>query len=456
MARQVAVSFENETVKVVYALSNRGDLLIEKTLTLRDKEFDEFLEREKTRQFTVVCDFKSFYEDILLIPSTGEKYVKNIIASEIRKRFPELKDPSFFYTALGEKLHEGRMMKEIFIFAVSNEDLFGLINRFGKYNKKIKRLYPSAFALAHLLNLSGANEGKFALCIAEVGGNAALFLAGDKKLLPFRATRFSQKGIHNPDIQNINMTINYCRQSLKLNPSLIILIGEACYKYDSDMDLTLPVSCIMHPASILASKETLIEFITPVSALFPAKDMEEGNILPWDYRNFYARKAIIGYCIALFLILSLIGSGYTWMRMQGILSLKEKTESLRAEIKSMEPAFDNYRIKHKELQGSLPLINIINSSGSAPDFQKALLAIGQLYTKDINIQSVQINNEGASLRLYIRGVIASKGLIDMQNNYQALLNALKKNKELELLSEKIELTDKSFQIEAGYKGNRIL
>ncbi|MBI4690729.1 MAG: hypothetical protein HY754_10770 [Nitrospirae bacterium] len=149
MARQVAVSFENGVIKIVYALSVHGNLLVEKTFTLRDEEFDDFLKTENTKQFTVVYHFKSFYEDILLIPPVKERYLKNIVASEIKKRFPELKKPSFFYTILGERFHEGRMSNEIFVFAVNNEDLTSVINRFDKYNKKIKHLYPGAFTMYH-------------------------------------------------------------------------------------------------------------------------------------------------------------------------------------------------------------------------------------------------------------------------------------------------------------------
>ena len=315
MARQVAVSFENEIIKVVYASSDNEKLLIEKTLILRDEEFDDFLRRENTRHFTVACDFKSFHEDILLIPPVKEQYIKSIIASEIKKKFPELRNPSFLYTVLGEKLHEGRLMKEVFIFAVSNEDLFGIINRFDKHNKKIKYLYPGTFALAHLVNLSINLKNELALCIAGTGGNTALFFIKDKNFIPFRLTQFSEKGIHNTDIQNINMTIAYCRQTLKLNPTLIALVGEACYRYHSDIDLALPILCIMHPSNIIAAEKNIIEeFIMPISAIFRVKDMEAGNILPQDYRKFYVRKTAIGYLTALLLLLSLLGLGYTGMK----------------------------------------------------------------------------------------------------------------------------------------------
>jgi hypothetical protein len=455
LARQVAISFENDIVKVVYASSDNEKLFIEKTLILRNEEFDGFLKREKTRHFTVAFDFKSFHEDILLIPPVKEQYIKSIIASEIKKKFPELRNPSFLYTVLGEKLHEGRLMKEVFIFAVSNEDLFSVINRFDKHNKKIKYLYPGTFALAHLVNLSINLKNELALCIAGTGGNTALFFIKDKNFIPFRLTQFSEKGIHNTDIQNINMTIAYCRQTLKLNPTLIALVGEACYRYHSDIDLALPILCIMHPSNIIAAEKNIIEeFIMPISAIFRVKDMEAGNILPQDYRKFYVRKTAIGYLTALLLLLSLLGLGYTGMKISEILLLKGKIESLRTEIKSMEPAFSNYGAKYEKLQSLFPAINIIKSAGSAHDFQRLLIIMEQFRIKNVNIHSIQINNEkGVSLFFNIKGVIISEGFADMHNNYQALLSVIKKNKEIELLSDKIDLKDKGFHIEARFKGN---
>ncbi|MBI3592968.1 MAG: hypothetical protein HY099_05755, partial [Nitrospirae bacterium] len=88
MAKQIAVSFEDELIRVVYASTDREKIVIKKTLVLKDGEFDNFLEKEKTRRFTVVCDFKTAYQDILLLPPVKEKYLKRIVETEIRKRYP--------------------------------------------------------------------------------------------------------------------------------------------------------------------------------------------------------------------------------------------------------------------------------------------------------------------------------------------------------------------------------
>src|SRR3990167_3524023 len=102
MAEQITISFESEVIKIIYTVLNRGNLRVQKTLILHDEEFDNFLKTEKERSFTVVCNFKSFYQDIILFPPVKGKYYKTLIEADIRKKLPDLKDFLFFFILLVE------------------------------------------------------------------------------------------------------------------------------------------------------------------------------------------------------------------------------------------------------------------------------------------------------------------------------------------------------------------
>ncbi len=65
MSKQVAVSFEDNLVKVVYASSDKGRTVVQKTTSFKDEEFDSFLKTTRLPDLTVVCNFKRFYSDIL-------------------------------------------------------------------------------------------------------------------------------------------------------------------------------------------------------------------------------------------------------------------------------------------------------------------------------------------------------------------------------------------------------
>jgi hypothetical protein len=450
LARQIAVSFENEVIRIVYASLRRGNLIIKKTLVLRDEEFDDFLKKEKARHFTLVCDFKSFYQDILLMPPVKKKFFKNIVEAEIRRKSPELKDFSFFYVILGERVHEGRKMQEALIFAVNNHDLSMIIDRFDRYGKKITGIYPAAFTIAQLVNLSCGITGEPILCVAESESGKILLLMKDGKLYFIRAAQSFESGMHDIDVQSINMTVNYFRQTLRLNPSQIILIGTACNKYETTMDLLLPVLCIEPPSNIIASRETITDFIVPISAMLNIKGIKDGNLLPESYRNVYRQKTILAYYTTFFLLLSIVGLGYIKVRYAEIAAIKKEIDLLRSEIRSMESIRIGYENKKREFDKIASLINFVNTMNSSPDFQRVLIvlsSIKELRDKNINIVSIDMNPEGTIVRIKLKGSVAAANFTAMQQAYQNLVKAIKKTEGLEIVSDKIDIKDKGFYIE---------
>jgi len=455
LARQIAVSFENEIIRIVYASLKRGNLTVKKTLVLKDEEFDDFLKKEKTRHFIVVCDFKTFYQDILLLPPVKEKFLRNIVEAEIRKRSPEMKEFSFFHVSLGERMHEGRKMNETFVFAVNNYDLSNVIERFGRYGKVVKGIYPAAFTISRLVNLSYGIAADPLLCVAESESRKILLLIKDGKLYFIRAAQSFESGIHDIDVQNINMTVNYCRQTVRLNPLQVILLGTACSHYETTIDLTLPVICMNPPSAVAASRETIMEFIIPLSVILNVKGLETGNLLPPAYRTLYRQKEILTYYTAFFVIFFIIGLGYLKIKQTETEGVRKKIDSLRSEMQAMEPAIADYENKKKELDKRMPLINFINSMNSSPDMQMALAALSSLKEareKGVNIDAIDMSPEGNAVRIKIKGGITAKSFTEMQQLYQGITGSIKKTGGMELLSDKIDLSGKVFHIEIKYSG----
>ena len=452
MAEQITISFESEVIKIIHTVLNRGNLRVQKTLILRDEEFDNFLKTEKERSFTVVCNFKSFYQDIILFPPVKGKYYKTLIESEIRKKAPDLKDFSFFYTLLGEKYLEGKARNEAFVFAVNNEELFGIINKFNKHGKTVSYLYPSALTLSYLVQSSENLNSEPVLCVAASGTDKMLFLMKKGNLLFLRAIHSQEGGLHDIDIQNINMSINYIRQTLRLTPSQIILSGTID-KYDAAKNLLAPAVCMKYPQYILAPNETIKEFIVPISAILYAEKQYMVNLLPQSYRNIYYQKRLLVYCTIAFLSFSAISLVYLKMNISKIFQFRDKIKLLRVEVMQKKSTYREDDTHYQKLQKVMPLVNFTNTANSSPDFQKVLIALECLNMKDVNVQSIQIGNEGQALHLQITGGITANNFANMQMTYQGLLEVIKKRKEIELISDKIDLKDKNFSIAARYRSN---
>ncbi|MFN3532395.1 MAG: hypothetical protein ACK41Q_07775 [Candidatus Brocadia sp.] len=423
---------------------------MQKTRILHDEEFDNFLKTEKERSFTVVCNFKSFYQDIVLFPPVKGKYYKTVIETEIRKKAADLKDFSFFYKILGEKYIEGKARNEAFVFAVDNEELFGIINKFEKHGKTVSRLYPNALTLSYLVQSTENLSNEPVLCVAASGTDKILFLMKKGNLLFLRTIHSQEGGLHDIDIQNINMSINYIRQTLRLTPSQIILTGIV--DKNDTTNLLVPVADMKYPHFILAPNETLKEFIVPISAILYAEKQSMVNLLPQSYRNIYYQKRLLAYCTIAFLFFSAISLWYLKMNVSNIFQFRDKIRSLRVEIMQKKSTYcdDN---RYQKLQKFMPLINFMNVANASPDFQKALITLECLNMKNVDVQSIQIDSEGQTLHLQIKGGITANNLANMQMTYQGLLEVIKKRKEIELISDKIDLKDKNFSIAARYRSN---
>jgi hypothetical protein len=109
LGKTVAVSFEEDSIKIVHASLKGNSLAIDKTEAVDYLEFDSYLRREKATEFVVTYDFKEAHHGLLNIPAVKSKYIEKIIESEVKKA-TSLKDISFVYTPVSEKLMKCFMM----------------------------------------------------------------------------------------------------------------------------------------------------------------------------------------------------------------------------------------------------------------------------------------------------------------------------------------------------------
>lgn len=451
MNKQIAVSFENESVKVVYVSINRGNIVVKKALTLTDEEFDRFLQTEKDNNFTVVSDFQNFYQDIITLPPAKEKYLRSLVKLEIKKKSPELKDFSFYYTVLRDIQREGKQLKEVFVLAVSNEDLNSVVDRFDKHNKSVRYLYPNVLTLSNFVALTNGEPDQPVLNVVDLGITKTIFLMKNHKLHFVRVAQSDGKGINDIDVENINMTIAYCRQTLRLNPTNIALIGSPGDRQKTNLNLVAAVESIQYPTNIVAFEETIAEYIVPISAFLHDKELRKNNLLPEYCKSLLFQKMVLKYGIVSFLLFSLVGAGYTGMKVVGISSLKDNITTLRREINEKQPIVSEYETQSKELQQLMPTVNFINTLNASPDVQKVLIALQCLSMKNVKTQSISINNDKDLLQIQVNGSISSNNFAELQSTYKDLLGEIKKVNNLEISTQKLELKSKSFSLDLRWK-----
>ncbi len=453
LANKIAVSFEDEFVRVLYASSGRGKVKILKTLLLKNEEFDDFLSGEKSRNFIVVADFKVFYNDILYLPPAKDKFLRQLVDSEIRKRNPELKDFSFSYTVLGESVREGRKVREVFFYAVANADLFQIIRRFDKYGKTIKCIFPFATASSLLVNAISGNKDELHLCVAEIGLNKIMFVVKNGKIHFIRATQALESGIHDIDVHDVNMTVNYCRQTLRTVPASILLLGSLCTNYDTAMNFAVPAACVCLPANIIVNREDAADYLTLIAAVLPGGEKEGISVLPRQYALLKMQKKIFTSAAIIFMLFSLAGSVVLKKNISEIVNLKKDADLLRADIRMMESNRQSYEMLNKQLGEYVPIINFMNSVAAVPDMQKAMISLASLnavHGGALQFDAVTVSAGPGSLNIQLRGSLKAGTYAETNTHYNALLNELKGLKGFRPLSDSVDINSRNFHIEAQY------
>jgi len=447
----VAISFEEGLAKIAYVILQEGHFVLQNTVTLENHEFDNFLKTTKENEFIVVSTFQVFYQAVLSLPPAQDKYLRTLSEIEVRKNYTEVKDFSFFYDVLGETQHEGKKVKDTFVFAVDYEEIHSIIERFSKYNKTIVALYPSVLTLPTLFSSIDSSLNEILLCVLDTGNNKTLFLLKDGKPCFVRVTQSGRPGIDAPDIDNINMTINYFRQTLRLSPSKVIFIGTTGHKYGSVPDLVVPAMGLEYPSNVIDQTESIAECIIPLSAVLSYKDILWGNLLPPAYQTLKTQKTVLFWSTLLLLLFSFIGAGYTALTVSEIPDLKAKINSARKEIAEKQPILKEYGSINSELQKIMPLITYMNKAIASPDTQQVLAAFNFLPMQNIRINSIQINSPDSKLTIRLQGIVLANNFTDMDTSYRKLIDTIKSTKSLEITTQSIDIKEMNFVIEIKWK-----
>jgi hypothetical protein len=450
LKQQVAVSFEDNVVKVVYSSSQKGRTIVQKTMVFKEEDFDSFLKTTKLPDLTVICHFKKFYSDLMTAPPTKPAYLKKIVEAEIRKRFPDLKDFSFFFSMLTGKPAGEKGAREVFFFAVDNSELTEIIERFNKFDKSVRYIYPDILIFSRLISSSDEFNSKTVLPMFTSGTDRTLFLVREGQICFIRVTPSSVHKLTDVDVDNMNMTVSYCRQKLRLNPESIILMNAE--KNEGPFNTIIPTAPVTYPKAVLASEETLKNFIAPISALIFQQNLKNENLLPLKYKTLYNYRSIASYAIIVFLMLSLIGLAHICINLSQISLVNEKINLLRKELTGIDAITAAYEKDTERMQQIVPLINFVNDAHATPDIRRALASLTFLPMENVHIKVIQITNRKDALLIHVTGFIDAKKYGDMHRIFVNLLTNFQNISGMAIVAKNIEIGNGHFQIDVENRG----
>jgi hypothetical protein len=447
---QVAVSYANDKVKVVEAVAREGGLAVKEVLTFSESDFPLYLKRTRADEFFVACDFPDIIHEILFVPPAKNKYLGALVQREVKKRFPEVKDPSVTFHPLREQVRDGKKALEVMVYIVEKERLRDIVSTFEANEKRVSFLYPAILPIARLVHASMESQDEVLLTVIDGGATKTLLVSQNGQILFLRVIQSRDFGIDEIDQDNINMTVTYSRQTLRAEPARCVILGvkETADIENRQNKLLLPTLHLGLPPSVLLDSQTKQEDIYSAVALFLfASDLRWGNLVPAEHTAFFRKKAILKYGAAFFFCSSLALTGYSVKALAEIPGMKAQMTEIRADMARRQSVWSEWVKARDDLNAYTPLITFSNTVESSPHVVSVLRALSFLPVKDVRIRALRFSVSPEGIKVEMKGELTTGKYGDMSIIYQRLLQELKQTGALEVGSHSLEVKTRNFSIE---------
>lgn len=451
MAHNVVVSFERDQVKIIHTEAAGSSLTLTKSLTIPLSDFSAYLKRETASSFIVTAAFSDAYQFTLQHPVLKPAFMQKIMEAEIRKRFPDLKEFAFFSISIGELVQDNKKMLESFIYAVGVEELSRITMPFAENNKTITALVPDFLPISYLLPVAAERQDETVLMIASVADERILLLLKQQALVFVRRVTALSAEYSSIDIQNINMTVNYCRQAMRLNPARAVFVGAAPEAALS-AELILPAETGTITPDRFAGMQS--DSIGPIAASLYGARCKPFSLLPPEYRDYLSQRRILQLIAIACGVISCLALAFIVWRGIEFVSLKNRCEHLRAGLSRGEASFRAYQQERTAFQPYRPVVDFLNAAHSAPNPSIPLARLAAFSHQDferVRIHTATAKFEANALSILLKGSIADNEFAAMQKHFLHLKQAIQGIQGAQITNEKIELKSRSFELAVTFQ-----
>jgi len=449
LADNIVVSFEQESVTLVYASVSGNALTVQKNISMPPSDFSDFLKRERASSFSVVADFPDAAQFTMLLPNLKDikgKVVHNIIAAEIKKRFPALEKSAFIWHVIGSNAHDGKTMQEIFVYAVREDTLTPITNIFAQCDKTISCLVPGFIALSRLVPDVETLGDRPVLVVAGGSDTKTLMLMKGSALHFVRRIDSSRSGYSPYDIQSINMTINYCRQTLRMNPAKVLFIGLAP-SAEQVKEVIVSAELLEKPLSRVEGMDTIP--ITPVAVLLHAKALMGQSLLPKAYAGYVSTMKMVKASALIFILLACAAIGATVFSAAELFSAQSRLDNAKAAVHRVQSRMDGFAREQAVLERYKTAADFLDTNRPSPALSTLLARLSEVASeelKNLSIQSISAASEGSAITLTLKASAAHERYNDMQKDFDLLKKRLLGTPGTSLTGEKTDLKARSIEL----------
>jgi|GEM_PF-2231320 len=421
----------------------KGNSAFERYQVLDCSELPNVLSKIKGKKVAVLGKFPSFSSDLITIPKLKEGLAEKVISKEVKSRFSNIKSPILIHKKVSEMTREGVTSSQIFIAAIEAEETDEILTAIVSSNKECA--YISLFPLVLSQLLKGYLEIENCFVACDVPNEKVLMLFSPKDLALIRVMPSETEGFSPLDYENINQTITFCRESLRIFPSKVLFVTRA--KDTVDINNTIiPAEIITLGTEGEVSEgdfiiKLVLEFLNTHSI-----ELAWANFLPVSYVSTTRKLKVY---TAMFVVACLLAVGVSFNVLSNAIKAKDniyQISILEKKVQSILPTFEEYK-NTKEIFGKiLPLINFHNQTVSAKEVYPSIESVLNFFDSRYKIDTVDGKREGAGVTVRIAGKVVSTALGSLVADFDNLVMELGKKEGFKVLQSGLDIKSKSFNI----------
>ncbi|NOY65674.1 MAG: hypothetical protein GXO97_09835, partial [Nitrospirae bacterium] len=339
---------------MVFTEKRGGKIWIDDFLVLDRVSLKEFLKTDRAKRFYVTGSFAETINEVITVPPLRGKSLLEFIKRELKRRYPDVEDFIVRYNVISKKDSGEAKTKDILVTALPVEKVDELLYDFVQNGKDVPQFQPDILSVFNIL--PAIDIPALVLFIQEQ--NRILFFIYENSIHMVRKISGISREIDDFDIQNINMTVNYCRQNLRLEPELLFVVGKQ--KITSNLFPLIPVATLLlkdvefpktehyktKADEDYAEQEDIRNMLTlPLSAQFRPKI---GNFLSPSYALYRGIKKYLDLTIPFFTLIILVVLLLTFNTGRDILSYERKIKTLKERTGDITAVFNELRTLEKK------------------------------------------------------------------------------------------------------------
>ena len=361
---------------------------------------------------------------------------------------------SFFYRIIGESTIDSKPFCKIAVFSYADDFIFDFIQELRRFGIKITHVYAAPHSISRLaISTCFSEPVKTRIFVASLPGEKLFLVSENSELAFIRKIPSSENSLLQEDTHSINMTVDYCFQSLRVQPFETVMINQSEISNDVSKLLSVPFRSIPPPQLIDMPAHMVQDYLAPVAgALHYVESPETGNILPSGFVDFYRQKKLLTAATIVMFTLTLLLAGYLvteWMIISG---LKSKIDMIKMELGGSAAEIATFRKLDAEANLLKQPLDLINKNNSSLNPATALAALNLPESPEYTIKGVTIQGGEGFLTVQIEGTLMASGYTETQAAFEAFVARISKIPGYAITSNRIDIVQKSFGIQARYDG----